>query len=134
VSNNALMTTMANDSRAFARLDAVPGLMPDGQREFMARQLVQQAQADYAAALARGEKADSQVRGARRAEECERQRADAAEAQVRHLERQLRELQPAIRKGLMPPTMPSSGSYELKWPWLAASWACLIAGVLVCAL
>lgn len=119
---------------AFKRLEAVPGLMENGTREFMARQLVMQAQADYAAALERADKASSQVNRARRGEDVERQRADAAEAQVRHLERQLRELQPAIRRGLMPPTMPSPGNFELRWPWLATSIALVIAGVGVCVL
>lgn len=113
-----------------AALDRVPQLLSDDpDRQFMARNLVMQAQADYAAAIARAEKSAGQVQTARTSAEFAKQRADAAEAQVRHLEAQLRTLQPAIRKGLIPPTMPSRGSYELKWPWLAASWAFLIAGI-----
>lgn len=126
----------AGGAGATLNIAAVPEHVDQAQA-FIARQLVAQAQSDYRVALERGKNAEAEAARVRMQSAllCEevtthRARADRAEAT-------LAKLQPRIRRELISPLFSHElrrGSYELKWPWLAASWAFVIAGVAVCLL
>lgn len=112
-------------------LEAVPEGV-DQASAFVARQLVAQAQSDYRQAVDRATQAERDA--ARMRTELERANTFAS-GQAAELEQFRRLSQPRIRRELISPLFDRTpGTHELKWPFLALSWACVVAGVVVCVL
>lgn len=112
-------------------LEAVPEHVDQAQA-FVARQLVAQAQSDYRVAVERGKTAAADAARQKMETAIALEEAAAHRARADRAEAQLRKLRPQLLARLIPDRGP--GSYELKPPWLWASWALVIAGVVVCAL
>lgn len=116
-------------------LNLEPAAVADGvdqAQAFVARQLVAQAQSDYRLALERGKVAEAEAARVRMETAVALEEAAAQRARADKAEAQLRKLRPEIVRRLIPSSGP--GSHELRWPWLAASWALLLAGIGVCLL
>lgn len=137
MANRPLYTTMSPPPGHISntQLNQLQELLPD-EKQFIARNLVRQAQSDYAAAVARGDRYAEMEAAARVGVE-EAKQAQLAIARdladtrgkLSAAEAALRALRPQVLKRLIPDSGP--GSHELKWPWLAASWALVIAGLAV---
>jgi hypothetical protein len=121
------------ESGAALNLEAVPEHVDQAQA-FVARQLVAQAQSDYRVAVERGKVAEAEAARVRMEVAVALEEANTQRARADKAEAELRTLQPLIRRKYIAPASSSPGSYELKWPWLAVSWAFVIAGVGVCLL